>query len=158
LPLQPLRDENGDVVPHDHPEILNDHGVIRRISDEHIVFDEKIGGQRISSMAFHASTDRNGGMSVDLQHEIEKAGLDAREYVTTPRWFGSVHFQAGQLRDEGFMVGADPIEIMSGTEAKPRVDPNPYHGEVWGRFTKGKQRRLLQLCEWFVPIAGVSIR
>ena len=90
-------------------------------------------------------------MSVDLQHEIEQAGHDARTYVTTPRWMGSVCFEAGQLRGEGFKVGADPID------AKPGVDPNPYHGEVWGKFTRGKQNRLLQLCEWFVPIEGVSI-
>jgi hypothetical protein len=157
LPLSPPRDEDGHVVPHNHPEILAGHGVIRRISDEYIVFDEKILGQRISSMAFRASTARNGGMSVDLQNEIEKAGLDAKKYVTTPRWFGSVRFEAGQLRNEGFMVGADPIEALPGAETRVGVDSNPYHGEVWGNFTKGKQRRLLQLCEWFVRIDGVSI-
>jgi hypothetical protein len=159
LPLQPQRDANGDVVPHDHPEIFSEHGIIRRISDEYLVFDEKCTtGRRISTMAFRASSESNSGMSVDLQHEIENDGLDARTYVTTPRWFGSVRFQAGQLRDEEFMVGADPIETKPGDEMSPGTEPNPYHGEVWGRFTKGKQNRLLQLCEWFVPIPGVSLR
>lgn len=102
-------------------------------------------------MAFKPSMGVNGGLSVDLQHEIEEAGHDARTYVTTPRWIGSVLFQAGELRDEGFMIGPDPIE------AKPGINANPHHGEVWGNFTKGKQRRLLELCEWFVQIDGVSI-
>lgn len=151
MPLQPLRDEKGNVIPHDHPAILTEHGIIRRISEHFLVEDEKAEGRRISSMAFKASSGVNGGLSVDLQHEIEEAGLDARIYVTTPRWIGSVHFQAGQLRGEGFMIGPNPIE------AKPGVDANPYHGEAWGNFTKGKQRRLLALCEWFVPIDGVLI-
>ena len=152
MSLQPQRNENGDVVPHDHPGILPEHGIIRRISDQHLIFDDKCAtGRRISTMAFQASSESNGGMSVDLQHEIEKGGRDAKQFVTTPIWIGSVRFQASQLRGEGFKIGPDPIN------AKPGVDPNPYHGEVWGKFTKGKQNRLLQLCIWFVPIEGVSI-
>lgn len=100
-------------------------------------------------MAFKCSSGENGGMSVDLQQQIEDAGLDAKTYVTTPRWIGSVRFQAGKLRAEDFMVGFDPIFDP--------IDTNPYHGEVWGKFTKGKQNRLRQLCEWFVPIDGASI-
>lgn len=97
-------------------------------------------------MLFQASSGTNEGMSVDLQNEIEKAGLEAKTYVTTPRFFGAVRLRAGQFRGEGFQVGADPIPT------------NPFHGGVWGTFTKGKQKRLLNLCEWLVPIDGVSIR
>lgn len=147
MPLQPPRDANGNVVPHDHGEILDAHGVIRRISEEHIVPDEKCPtGRRISTMLFRASSGANGGMSVDLQNEIERIGQDPKTYVTTPRFFGAVRLQAGQFRGEGFQVGADPIPT------------NQCHGEVWGTFTRGKQNRLLSLCEWFVPIDGVSIR
>jgi hypothetical protein len=146
LPLQPPRDASDNVVPHDHEEILNEHGVIRRVSDQFIVDDEKSPtGRRISKMLFQASSGTNGGMSVDLQNEIEKNGYDAKVYVTTPRFFGSVRLQAGQYRNLGFRVGADPIPM------------NEYHGEVWGTFSKGKQNRLLGLCDWFVPIPGVSI-
>jgi hypothetical protein len=147
LPLQPPRDANGNVVPHDHPEILNEHGVIRRVSEEHIVDDEKCPtGRRISTMLFRASSGPNGGMSVDLQNEIEKDGHNATLYVTTPRFFGSVRLQACEYRGLGFLVGADPNPT------------NEYHGEVWGTFTKGKQNQLLVLCDWFVPIPRVSIK
>lgn len=146
MPLQPPpRDERGDVVPHDHEGILQDDGIIRRIPEQHLVVDDKSGRRRISSMAFKPSSGQNGGLSVDLQRQIEEAGLDAKDFVTTPRWLGSVRFLAGQLRAEGLMVGFDPTEL------------NPYHGEVWGSSPKSKQRRLLFLCEWFVPIDGVSI-
>ncbi len=141
----PPRDASDNVIPHDHEGIQPTDGIIRRIPEQLIVTDDKIGGRRISSMAFKCSSGPNGGMSVDLQQQIEDAGFDAKTYVTTPHWIGSVRFQAGQLRAEGFRVGFDPI------------DTNPYHGEVWGKFSKGKQNRLRQLCEWFVQIDGVSI-
>lgn len=145
MPLKPRRDENGVVIPHDDPDILPEHGIIRRVSEELLVNDEKLGGRRISTFAFNPSSGVNGGLSVDLQNEIEEAGLDAKAYVTTPQWVGSVRIEAQLLRDEGFIIGSDPIES------------NPYHGEVWGLFTKGKRRRLLAMCEWFVQIEGVAI-
>lgn len=152
-PLQPERNENGDVIPHDHAGILQEHGIIRRISEQLIVYDDKSGGRRIaSSLAFKASSGSYGGMSVDLQHQIEEAGLDAVRYVTTPRWIGSVHFQAGQLRLIGLMIGPDPIEEKEG------IVPNPYHGQVWGGFTRQQQKSLREQCEWFVPIDGVTLR
>jgi hypothetical protein len=32
-----------------------------------------------------------------------------------------------------------------------------YHGQVWGNFSRGKQRRLRELCGWFVALPNVSI-
>lgn len=146
MPLhQPPRDADGNVEPHDHDGVQAGDGVIRRVSDLLVVTDPKTGGRRLSSMAFRASTGPKGGMSVDLEKEIEEAGLEPRAYVTAPRWVGSVRFEAGALRGEGFMVGFDPLP------------ENPYHGEVWGTFSKPAQKRLRELCEWFVPIDGVLI-
>jgi hypothetical protein len=153
LPLDPPpRDANGVVVPHDHEGILPNDGIIRRVSEQQIVLDPKIGGRRISTSLFEPSTGENGGVSVDLQKLIEGAGLDAKDFVTTPRWMGSIRFEAYQLREEGFLVGYDPINDH------PDLEDNPYHGEVWGNFTKGKRKKLLQLCSWFVPIPNTSIQ
>lgn len=96
-------------------------------------------------MVFKASSGPKAGMSVDLQKQIEEAGLDARTYVTTPKWVGSLRLEAGALRGENFMIGFDPLP------------ENPHHGEVWGTFSKSKQKRLRELSQWFVPIEGVSI-
>jgi hypothetical protein len=146
LPLQPPpRDDQGIVVPHDHDGIAVADGVLRRISDQQLVDDPKSGGRRISSMAFKASTGLNGGMSVDLQQSIEAAGLNARDYVTTPKWMGSLRFEAGCLRAEGFMVGFEPLP------------DNLHHGEVWGKFSKPQQRRIIAMAVWFVAISGVAI-
>jgi hypothetical protein len=146
LPLKPPpRDEQGVVVPHDHDEIRSDDDVIRRISEQQLVFDEKIGGRRISSMAFNPSEGTNGGLSVDLRRQIEEAGIDVRQYVSDQRWLGSVCFTAGALRENGFLVGYDPLPN------------NPHHGEIWGRFTRSSKKKLHQLCSWFVPIENVVI-
>jgi hypothetical protein len=139
----PPRDESsGNVIPHDHTGIGPSDGVIRRISENQIITD-KNGQRRISSKAFQGSSETNSGMSVDLECSIVDAGLDPKVYVTTPRWIGSVRFEAGALRSEGFLVGFHPL---------PK---NPHHGEVWGEFTRLKKRTLQRLCEWFVPIEGV---
>lgn len=147
MPLKPPpHDDNGRVIPHDHDGIFHDDWVIRRVSEKQVVLDPKvIGGKRISSMAFSPSSSPNGGMSVDLKKQIEEAGLDAQVFVTTPVWIGSVRFNVGQLRDEKFKVGYDPLK------------DNPYHGEVWGSFTTSKKSRLKQLCVWFVQIENVTI-
>ena len=84
-------------------------------------------------------------MSVDLEVSILEAGLNPKSYVTTPRWTGSVRFEAGALRNEGLRVGFNPLP------------ENPHHGEVWGDFSQSRKRRLQQLCEWFVPIEGVFL-
>lgn len=146
MPLQPPSlDGGGEVIPHDHAEILPQDGIIRRISEQQLVVDEKTGGRRISSMALKPSSGPNAGLSVDLQRQIEEAGQDARTFVTTPRWVGSIRFEAAQLRELAFMVGYSP-----------QTD-NPFHGEVWGTFSRANQKLLRQRCVWFVQIDNVSI-
>lgn len=123
MPLKPPpRDAQGVVIPHDHDEISSDDQIIRRISEQFLVNGEKIGTRRISSLAFNPSAGPNGGLSVDLKRQIEEAGLDARQYVTDARWLGSIYFTAGALRENGFLVGSDPLPN------------NPYHGGDLGQL------------------------
>jgi len=141
LPLDPPpRDSQGEVSPHDHAGIFPDDGVIRRISPQQWVYDAKIQKKRVSSIAFKPSTGEHEGMSVDLQKLIEEAGLDPKTYILSTPWIGAVRFTAGGLRAEGLMVGYDP------------VDDNPFHGQVWGPFSKQTPKRLAALATEFVPI------
>lgn len=148
MPLSPPpRDAHEKVIPHDHPGIGSADGIIRRISEQWII-KEADGSKRLSSVAFSPSSGLNGGMSVDLQTQIEEAGLNCCDYVTTtsPQYAGSVRFEAGALRGAGLQVGFDPLPS------------NPHHGEVWDNFTDPMKRRILpSLAVWFVEIAGVAI-
>lgn len=147
MPLtQPPRDQHGGVIPHDHTGIVNDDHVIRRINKEWIIDDPKVpGGKRITSVALEPSSGPNGGLSIDLKRQIEEAGYDAKQWVSTPKFTGSIILRTGDLRSENFMVGYDP------------QDGNPYHGEVWGQFSRGRKKKVMSMSSWFVPIEGVAL-
>jgi hypothetical protein len=134
-------------MPHDHPEIGPADGIIRRIP-EHWIVTEANGRRRLSSLTFSPSSGPNGGMSVDLQAQIEEAGLNCREFIntTTPQCVGAIHFETGALRGVNLQVGFNPLPS------------NPHHGEVWGHFTESMKRRTLpRLASWFMEIEGVAI-
>ena len=140
----PPLDGQGEVVPHDHHGIKDADGVIRRVSPQFVVADPKTG-PRISTLALKPSSGPNGGLSVDLRCEIESAGYNPMEYVMSPPWIGAIHFQAGVLRAEALKVGFHPLADQ------------PFHGEVWGDFTRSRQKRLLTVASWFVPLPGVAL-
>lgn len=150
MPTPPPLDAAGAVVPHDHDEIEAGDRVIRRISDRQIVTDGA-GARRISSLAYQASGGANGGMSVDIEKFIVEGGDEPEQWVTTPRWIGSVCFSAGFLRGLQFQIGYHPIEETSERPA------NPYHGEVWGTFSRAQKIALQQNANWFVPIPDVEL-
>jgi len=118
VPLSlPPRDAHGKVIPHDHSGIGSADGIIRRIP-EHWIVKEADGRRRLSSLAFSPSSGPNGGMSVDLQAQIEEGGLNCRDYITgtSPVSLGSIRFEAGALRGAGLQVGFNPMPS------------NPHHG------------------------------
>lgn len=137
--------------PHDDASIKAGDQIIRRINPvHHVVWDDNLGCNRISTKAFSPSSTPNGGMSIDIEKLIVEGGLDPYEYVTTPKFTGSVVFSAGAIRDIGLIVGSNPL------------DENPYHGEVWNpdapnKFTKSQKRRLARACDWYVRISNVNI-
>ena len=133
--------------------------IIRRINPkQHKVFDHNRNCYRISTKAYSPSSGPNGGMSVDIEALIVRAGKDPKKFVTTPVYTGSVAFSAGQVRGLDLLIGHTP---------KP---DNPYHGDVWankssGRFSdsqkrpfSGSQKRsLLNAAKWYVELPGVCI-
>ncbi|RXH32020.1 hypothetical protein XH94_32500 [Bradyrhizobium zhanjiangense] len=142
--MSPPPHNGGVVVPHDHQEILDGDDIIRRISDEQCITTAE-GTRRVSSIAFQASSGPNGGMSIDIKRSIEEAQLVAAEFVTTPKWIGSVTMKAAVPRSVGLMVGYDPLP------------DNVHHGEVWGKFDRKKSKHLQRNSQWFVPIPGVGL-
>ena len=139
------------MAPYDDPKIGAEDVLIRRIHPRHhIVQDSNRGFQRVSTKAFSASSSPDGGMSVDIEALIVEAGLDPRQFVTTPKYVGSVAFPAGLAREFGLLIGGSP---------SPR---NPYHGEVWGSaeakpFASSQKKALLNGCKWYVEIPDVSL-
>jgi hypothetical protein len=120
----PPRDAKGRIAPHDHPEILNEHHVIRHTTPQDLApeGDEK----RLSSGAF--SESEGGGMSVDIEEWMEADGLDPLHYLTDAA-HGAVRLNVGELRKQNLQVGWDPD------------DAHPHHGGVWGIGNGSKRKR-----------------
>lgn len=139
------------IVPFDDPEILDTDNLIRRIDPhQHLVPDHDHQCLRVSSKVFTPSSGEGEGMSVDVERLIEQDGKSAAEFVTTPKYVGSVFFTASAARDLRLSVGKTP------------KDDNPYHADVWGdkrpnRFTGGQKNGLLKSSSWFVEIPNVLI-
>jgi hypothetical protein len=143
MPLQPPpHDADGNIVPHDHPEIFAADILIRRISAQYITGQD--GNRRISSMAFSCSSDGTG-MSVDIAKLIEEVGSDPRAYVTNDTYFCSVQFTASSVREGDLQAGYYPLPS------------NPFHGAVWGITTRSQKNRLRRLAQWFVEGSGISL-
>ena len=136
----PPRDCNGRIIPHDHKQILSEDVIIRRISTQQLVHDDKVGGLRPSSMAFKSSSGNNSSMSVDIEKLIIEADIDPRSYVISHPWIGAVYFLTQTIRDLELQVGFEPMERL------------PYHGGVWGNFTKGTQNKLLKASLTYIPV------
>lgn len=129
MPLDPPRDLQGHILPHDHPEILDDHHVIRHTNPNDLAYDEEIGGWRLGSGAFSKSSD--GGMSVDIEEWMIADGLSQLHYLMNPLE-GAVRIRVGDLRQRGYQVGWDPD------------GGHPHHGSVWGNFNGSKNKRRLR--------------
>jgi hypothetical protein len=138
-------------MPHDHPDLVGDHRVIRRISDEFVVKDEAGLPVRLSTAALDPSSievDPYCGLSVDLEPFILAAGIDPRRHVTTPKFMASIVLTVGSFRSRRFHVGFDPL------------DDNPYHGGVWqggSKLTRSVRKALLRESQWLVPIPGIPV-
>lgn len=146
----PPLDNDGNVIPHNHDEILNADGVLRKVTEYHLVPDGR-GGRRISSALLKVSSP-NQGVSVDLERLILEDQQDPHLHIMLPppAAIGAVKFTALDFRQEDLMVGFDPIY-------DDPVRANPYHGQVWGNFTQSKIKRLLKLAQWYVVIPDVTI-
>lgn len=125
MPVDPPREPSGNVTPHNHAEILDQHHVIRHTTPHDLCQEVDTGLRRLSSGAYCESSE--GGMSVDIEEWMAADGLDPLAYVVDPA-HGAVRLNVGELRSLGFTVGWDP------------VDGNPHHGEIWG-IANGKRRR-----------------
>ncbi len=140
------------VDPYDEQKIGAVDVIIRRINPvQHVVWDGNRQVKRVSSKAYNKSLGPMEGMSVDIEALIVAAGIDPKEFVTTPVYTGSVILSAQAIRDLKLWIGYDPI---SG---------NPYHGQVWlpeskNNFTGSQKSGLANAAAWYVEIPGVEIK
>ena len=147
----PQRDEQGRVIPHNHPQILDNDWVIRLVfigKNEPPVDLKFPEGKRLSLTVWEPSSGVNEGLSVNLQSLIFTGGLESPEKYSKP---ASIMMNVGDIRRLGFEVGYDPVKD------DPKIPDNPYHCQIWGASTRGERNQLKNISQWLVPLAGVSI-
>jgi hypothetical protein len=141
-------------MPHDHPDLADDHRVIRRISDEFVEKDKDGRPIRVSTAALSPSSpevDFYCGLSVDLEPLMLADGVDPKRHVTTPKFMASIVLAVRSFRSRNFYVGYDPM------------NDNPYHGGVWqdakrgSKLTRGVRKALLRESQWLVPVQGIAV-
>lgn len=116
--VPPQRNQDGKIIPHDHPEIVDDDFVLRHIVPPHDLHPDTTKNiVRVSSGAYSESSD--SGMSVDILRWMTEDGLDECHYLADET-VGATKVRVGDLRLMGLQVGWDP---ESG---------HPHHGAVWG--------------------------
>ena len=145
------RDADGEVSPHDHPDLLGGNQVIRKIHDAYIVEGQEPGSRRLSSALFRFKSNGRTHLSFDSQPCIVALECDPAEYVVDPKFFGAVVIRCDHLRSVD-------------TAAKPEdrwklgmypVIGNDCHAALWGKVTKGQSEQIQKLSNWLVPIPGV---
>ncbi len=143
--------DTGEVLPHNHPDLVPGRRVIRRISKDLVVYDDNRGCQRLSSSLFK-NDPRNGYLSVDSEHCITERGADPREYVTSPYWFGALILDVSEFRSADTSTSNESMWRIG----MAPLDDNVCHGAVWGKITKGQSNTLQRNSEWLAEIHGVE--
>lgn len=136
------RDAQGNVVPHNDPEILDNDRLIRLVNPtHHVVWDANQQVHRISSALFNPSSS-NAGVSVEIEPLLVADGISIATRV--PSGWGAVSLNAGDARVINLDVGKHPL---SGNQPGA---PNPYHGEIWGVRSRASKRHLVEKAIWIV--------
>jgi len=135
----PLRDDDGKIIAHDHPEIADDDYVIRHIVPPQDLHPETDTGiTRVASGAYSESGD--GGMSVDIQRWMHEDNLDDFHYLPDESQ-GATRIRVGYLRGLGLQVGWDPD------------GGHPHHAAVWG-LKKNHRRKIAKAAETLKKAEG----
>jgi hypothetical protein len=150
-------DAFGEVVPHDHPDLVGEARMLRGVASNHIVPDNNYGCQRLSSALFKNKPNRQGYLSVGSQPCIEACDQAPVDYMDGRGWLGVVSISVESFRSfDPATQAADRWKI--GMYPLPNDDPpDPCHGAVWGTITKAKADDIRRVVEWLIEIPDVVL-
>lgn len=109
-PGNPQRDANGEVTPHDDPQMLpSGHHLIRHVLRIQTIPDHNQGGAlRATSAAFSFSSDGSKSLSGDAWEPMQAAGLPPDHYASQ-QGKGAARFPVAAARGEALLVGVEPV-------------------------------------------------
>lgn len=153
----PPVDGNGQILPHDDPDLQGEARMLRGISKQHIVYDANYGCQRLSSAVFRNKPNRQGYLSFNSQRCIESRGEDPIRYMMGGAWLGVVSMTVAQFRTydpaeqpaDAWKIGMVPL-----LDEQP---PDPCHGAVWGSISESKANHIRRAVDWLVEVPDVVL-
>jgi hypothetical protein len=151
------RNAEGEVTPHNHPDLQGDARILRGVHRRHIVPDANRGCERLSSTLFKNDPKRQGYLSFASEVCTEARGEDPAEYMLKRGWIGAVAMTVSQLRTfdpadeeaDKWKIGMVPLE-----DEEP---PDPCHGAMWGKISEGKANDIRRSVVWLVQVPDVVI-
>jgi hypothetical protein len=149
--------DDGEIVPHDHPDLEGNALMLRGVADHHIVKDENYGCRRLSSALFKNDPRRQGYLSFNSQSCIETRNDDPGTYMTRRGWLGVVNMSVAHFRTydpapqspQSWKIGMLPLN-----EETP---PDPCHAAVWGKINDSRANQIRRNVEWTVEIPNVVL-
>jgi hypothetical protein len=139
-------DGDGITLAHDHPGLLGTDLVFRLIPKQWRVPGSSPGIWRLSTQAFENSSDRYGGCSVLLANLLAEAQVSIDDIVAERGALGAIKLAVSEIRVRSLQVGFDPLP------------DDPFHGQIWGKITKGVSKGLLGVSSWAVEVPDTLIR
>lgn len=127
----PPLDDEGVVIPHDHDQIRHDDVIIKRVTENDIYRSpEEV---RIATSLLSQSSDKYSGSSINIEKVILEQEDSVESYcLKFPNVIGAISFPAKLVRDNGGLVGYEPL------------DDDPAHGEIWEVKRKPKKVKILR--------------
>jgi hypothetical protein len=149
------RDADGQIAPHDHPELAGAARMIRGVTKHHIVPDANRGCRRLSSALFRNHPKRQGYLSFLSEPCLQANGVNSVDHIVRSSWDGAVvitverfrSFDPAQAAADKWKIGLVPLEDP----------PEPCHGAVWGTISEGKANDIRRATDWLVSIPNVVI-
>lgn len=151
------QDADGEIQPHDHPDLQGDRRMIRGVSQMHVVWDANRGCNRLSSALFRCRPKHHGYLSFDSEHCLIACGEDPLNHISQSEWDGAVvitverfrSFDPAQNDNDRWKIGMVPL-----FDEEP---PKPCHGAVWGSITEGRANDIRRAVAWLVELPDVVL-
>lgn len=150
-------DSDGQILPHDHPDLSGQALIVRGVASYHIVQDHNRNCQRLSSALFKCDPNRQGYLSFSSQVCIEAAGEAPGAYVLQRNWIGAVGIAVDDFRSfdpatevaDRWKIGMVPI-----LDEEP---PDACHGAVWGKINESRANGIRRAVHWVAEIPEVVL-
>lgn len=147
-------DEQGNILPHSHPDLTDEKLLIRGVFPHQVVPDKNTGNSRLSSGIFKQVKPKEH-LSCDDRSCLEENDADITTRYSSGRYIGAVEVSVQDVQNigEDLVIGRVPVQA----DPVKGIEENICHCGIWGRITKGMENSLFRCCQWTVQIDGVEI-